>query len=634
MSNENKNVDFKNKKMSASENLKTAKILTSYIFKRYRLKLILVAILVLISTIANVGISFFIKILIDDYIIPISKMANPDFAPLLTTIFKMSLVLSIGVFSTFLYSKIMVYVSEGTMRNLRNDLFLHLEDLPVEYFDKNSHGYIMSYFTNDVRSLDMMLADSFPTAVSSIATIIMMLGAMAIQSLLLTTLVLITIIAMLIIIKIVGGKSSKYFLNQQASLAEETGFIEEVFDGLKVVKVFNKEEDIISTFENINDELARNTTMANRLSLSLFPIIFGLGNFQYILVAFFGGLLALNGGFGITVGIVASFLQLTRSLSGPLSQISHQINQVVLALAGAYRIFSFLEEEKEKDSGVVDVVRVKRNEDGSFSESEEKTGIWAWKDPENKEIYVEIKGDIRFYDVCFSYDGKNPILKNISLYAKPGQKVAFVGPTGAGKTTITNLINRFYDIDSGMITYDGIDISRIKKSALRQTLGMVLQDTHLFTGTILENLKFGRNDSSDEDAIKGAKRVQAHDFIVNLKDGYDTVISGTEQDLSQGQAQLISIARAEIYDPPVMILDEATSSIDSRTEAIVQRGMDEIMKGRTTFVIAHRLSTIMNSDVIIVLNNGEIVERGNHEDLLSQKGIYYNLYTGGFEDND
>lgn len=637
MSNENNHFEFssKAKKMSKKENLETAKKLISYIFIRHKIKLILVAIFVLLSTAANVGMSFFIKILIDDYIIPITKMANPDFKPLLMTIIRMSVILGLGVISTLLYSRIMVYVSEGTMKDLRNDLFTHLESLPVEYFDQNSHGYIMSYFTNDVRSLDMMLANAFPTAVSSITTIIMVLAAMLIESIPLTIIVLSTIIIMMLLIKSIGGKSSKYFLNQQASLAEETGFIEEAFDGLKVIKVFNKEEDIISKFDNINEELAKNTTMANRLSLSLFPIIFGLGNFQYIFVAFFGGLLALSGNYGITVGVVASFLQLTRSLSGPMSQISQQINQVILALAGSYRIFSFLQEEKEEDNGVVNVVRVKKNKDGSFSESKERTGLWAWKDPENKENpYTELLGDIRFNDVSFSYDGKTPILKNISLYAKPGQKVAFVGATGAGKTTITNLINRFYEIDSGSITYDGIDIKRIKKPALRRTLGMVLQDTHLFTGSVYENLKFGRNNASDIDAIDGATRVQAHDFIINLKNGYDTIISGTESDLSQGQSQLLSIARAEIYNPPVMILDEATSSIDSRTETIVQQGMDEIMKGRTTFVIAHRLSTIMNSDVIIVLDHGEIVERGDHEDLLEQKGIYYKLYTGGFEEND
>ena len=479
----------------------------------------------------------------------------------------------------------------------------------------------MSYYTNDVKALGDMIAQSFPSFVSSLMTIIMVLIAMFSQSFLLSLIIILTVGLMIFVMNVIGGKSSHFFLEQQKSLAKTNGYIEEMIDGLKVVKVFNHEENAREDFEVINEELMENTMIANRLGLFLFPIIFGIGNFQYILFALIGGLMAVSGKYGITVGIVASFLQLSRTLTGPMGQIGGNINSVVLAIAGSRRIFEFLEEEPEDYSGSVE--KVVKNING-----EEK---YFWHDIESDE-YRELLGDIRFNDVTFSYDGENKVLKNLNLYAKPGQKVAFVGATGAGKTTITNLINRFYEIDSGVITFDGIDIRKIKKDDLRSSLGMVLQDTHLFTGTIAENINYSVNDIDMEKTIEAAKRTNAHDFIKNLKDGYYTVITGAGGELSEGQMQLLSIARAEIYNPPVMILDEATSSIDSRTEKIVQEGMDEIMKGRTTFVIAHRLSTIMNSDVIIVLENGEIIERGDHEDLLEQKGIYYNLYTGGFEE--
>lgn len=612
----------KNKeKISSSENKVAAKKLFSFIFKRHKYKLIAVSIMVIISSLATISISLFMRFLIDDYVMPLLKMDVPDYSNLLAMLIKMAIFLAVGVFSSFMYSRLMVYISEETMGNMRKLMFEKMEALPVSYFDSKSHGDIMSYYTNDVKALGDMIAQSFPSFVSSLMTIIMVLIAMFSQSFLLSLIIILTVGLMIFVMNVIGGKSSHFFLEQQKSLAKTNGYIEEMIDGLKVVKVFNHEENAREDFEVINEELMENTMIANRLGLFLFPIIFGIGNFQYILFALIGGLMAVSGKYGITVGIVASFLQLSRTLTGPMGQIGGNINSVVLAIAGSRRIFEFLEEEPEDYSGSVE--KVVKNING-----EEK---YFWHDIESDE-YRELLGDIRFNDVTFSYDGKNKVLKNLNLYAKPGQKVAFVGATGAGKTTITNLINRFYEIDSGVITFDGIDIRKIKKDDLRSSLGMVLQDTHLFTGTIAENINYSVNDIDMEKTIEAAKRTNAHDFIKNLKDGYYTVITGAGGELSEGQMQLLSIARAEIYNPPVMILDEATSSIDSRTEKIVQEGMDEIMKGRTTFVIAHRLSTIMNSDVIIVLENGEIIERGDHEDLLEQKGIYYNLYTGGFEE--
>ncbi|MDU7302194.1 MAG: ABC transporter ATP-binding protein [Peptoniphilus lacydonensis] len=612
----------KNKeKISSSENKVAAKKLFSFIFKRHKYKLIAVSIMVIISSLATISISLFMRFLIDDYVMPLLKMDVPDYSNLLAMLIKMAIFLAVGVFSSFMYSRLMVYISEETMGNMRKLMFEKMEALPVSYFDRKSHGDIMSYYTNDVKALGDMIAQSFPSFVSSLMTIIMVLIAMFSQSFLLSLIIILTVGLMIFVMNVIGGKSSHFFLEQQKSLAKTNGYIEEMIDGLKVVKVFNHEENAREDFEVINEELMENTMIANRLGLFLFPIIFGIGNFQYILFALIGGLMAVSGKYGITVGIVASFLQLSRTLTGPMGQIGGNINSVVLAIAGSRRIFEFLEEEPEDYSGSVE--KVVKNING-----EEK---YFWHDIESDE-YRELLGDIRFNDVTFSYDGENKVLKNLNLYAKPGQKVAFVGATGAGKTTITNLINRFYEIDSGVITFDGIDIRKIKKDDLRSSLGMVLQDTHLFTGTIAENINYSVNDIDMEKTIEAAKRTNAHDFIKNLKDGYYTVITGAGGELSEGQMQLLSIARAEIYNPPVMILDEATSSIDSHTEKIVQEGMDEIMKGRTTFVIAHRLSTIMNSDVIIVLENGEIIERGDHEDLLEQKGIYYNLYTGGFEE--
>lgn len=612
----------KNKtKITSPENKEAAKKLFSFIFKRHKFKLLGVALMVIISSLATISVSLFMRFLIDDYIMPLVNSSNPDFSNLLSMLIKMGIFLGIGVICSFTYSRLMVAISESTLGEMRKTMFKKMQALPVSYFDGNSHGDIMSYYTNDVRALGEMIAQSFPSFVSSAMTIIMVLIAMFSQSFFLSLIIILTVGLMIFTMNTIGGKSSHFFLNQQKSLAKTNGYIEEMIDGLRVVKVFNHEEAAREDFRLINEELMENTMIANRLGLFLFPIIFGIGNFQYILFALIGGLMAVHGGFGITVGVVASFLQLSRTLTGPMGQIGGNINSVVLAIAGARRIFDFLEVEPEDYSGEVEkVVKV--------VDGEEK---YYWHDLKSDE-YRELLGDIRFKDVDFSYDGKNKILKNINLYAKPGQKVAFVGATGAGKTTITNLINRFYEIDSGEITFDGIDIKRIRKDHLRSSLGMVLQDTHLFTGTIAENINYSVEDVDMEKTLAVAKRTKAHDFIKNLKDGYDTIISGSGGELSEGQMQLLSIARAEIYNPPVMILDEATSSIDSRTEKIVQEGMDQIMKGRTSFVIAHRLSTIMNSDVIIVLENGEIVERGDHADLLEQRGIYYKLYTGGFDE--
>lgn len=612
----------KNKtKITSPENKEAAKKLFSFIFKRHKFKLLGVSLMVIISSLATISVSLFMRFLIDDYIMPLVNSSNPDFSNLLAMLIKMGIFLAIGVISSFTYSRLMVAISESTLGEMRKTMFKKMQSLPVSYFDQNSHGDIMSYYTNDVRALGEMIAQSFPSFVSSSMTIIMVLIAMFSQSFFLSLIIILTVGLMIFTMNTIGGKSSHFFLNQQKSLAKTNGYIEEMIDGLRVVKVFNHEENAREDFKVINEELMENTMIANRLGLFLFPIIFGIGNFQYILFALIGGLMAVHGGFGITVGVVASFLQLSRTLTGPMGQIGGNINSLVLAIAGARRIFDFLEVEPEDYSGEVEkVVKV--------VDGKEK---YYWHDLKTDE-YRELLGDIRFKNVDFSYDGKNKILKDINLYAKPGQKVAFVGATGAGKTTITNLINRFYEIDSGEITFDGIDIKRIRKDHLRSSLGMVLQDTHLFTGTIAENINYSVEDVDMDKTIKVAKRTKAHDFIKNLKDGYDTMISGTGDELSEGQMQLLSIARAEIYNPPVMILDEATSSIDSRTEKIVQEGMDQIMKGRTSFVIAHRLSTIMNSDVIIVLENGEIAERGDHADLLEQRGIYYKLYTGGFDE--
>lgn len=611
------------------------KKLLAILWKLYSKQLIIVAFCVTISTLVNVIMSVFLRKLIDNYVIPMSKLTNPDYTALYAFITKVGIIFLIGVLASFLYSRIMVYVAEGTINHIRLAMFKHMESLPISYFDTHSHGSIMSFYTNDIQTMNQMISNTLPAAISSAMTITFVIVTMLIQSIPLTMVVILTVGLMFLVLKKVGSKSSGHFMQQQGILAEQNGFDEEMIAGMKVVKVFNHEDKAIEDFREINTRLISHTSKANFLSLSLMPTLMSIGNLQYALLATVGGYLSITKIIPVSVGIIAAFLQLSKSLSGPMNQVAQQINQVVLALAGARRIFEFMDEIPDTDSGTVELVNAQVDENGKINKCENRCKLWAWYDKENTENpYTLLKGDIRFKDVDFSYDGKKYVLENISLFAKPGQKLAFVGPTGAGKTTITNLINRFYELDSGVITYDGIDISRIKKDDLRKSLGMVLQDTNLFTGTIKYNLKFGAPHATDEEIIEGAKRAKAHEFIMNLKDGYDTVISGTESDLSSGQSQLLSIARAEISDPPVMILDEATSSIDSYTEKIVQEGMDEIMKGRTTFVIAHRLSTIMNSDAIIVLQNGKIVERGDHEELLKQGGIYSSLYNSGFEEEN
>lgn len=619
------------RKLSKNDNLKVGKRLLKYIIKKHKFKLIFVFFLVIFSTISGISFSVFLKTLIDSYISPLIGVKNPDFSPLLKAILTMALIFLGGTISNFIYQMIMVYVTEQISYDLREDVFKHLQTLPISYFDENSHGDIMSVFTNDIQAVEQVIAN-LPGLFSSIMSIILIILVMLFESLSLTLVVGLCLVLLYIIMKFMGKKSSSYFIKQQETLGEENGFIEERIDGQKIIKVFSYEDKTMEEFRKINERLFENTMLANRYSLFLMPIVFSVFNLQYAFIALTGGLMALSGKFNISVGLIATFLQLSRSLSGPMRNISSMLNQVLLALAGAYRVFNLLDQESEENLGKIELVRIKYQGD-KIIECKENTGLWAWKNPEDlQNPYTLLKGDIRFNNVTFGYKEGEAVLKNISLFAKPEEKIAFVGSTGAGKTTITNLINRFYDIWSGSISFDGIDIRKINKKDLRKSLGMVLQDTHLFTGTVKENLRFGKLDATDEEIIEGAKKARAHYFIELLPKGYETVISGNGSEISQGQAQLLSIARAEILSPPVLILDEATSSIDSRTEMLVQKSMDQVMKGRTTFVIAHRLSTVQNSDAIMVLEKGNIIERGDHKDLIEQKGLYYKLYNSGLEE--
>ena len=629
--------DNKKKKkgnLMSKENKEVSKRLFSYIFKDSKLKFALVLLLVMISSFVGVASSLFIKILIDDYILVLVQEQVPNYAPLISILTTMGFIYLAGILSTFFYSRIMVDITQVTLRDMRNELFEHLEKLPISYFDTNSHGDIMSHFTNDIQALEQMIGQALPGLFSSIVTIIAVVLAMLFSSVPLTLVVAVTLYLLVTVMKKVSGKSSKYFIKQQQMVGKTNGYIEEMINGQNVIKTFSHEKSVIEDFNKINEELSENTMLANRYSLYLIPIVFNIGNLQYAFLAIIGGLLAINGNFGVTVGTIAAFLQLSKSLGGPMRNVSQQMNQLIMALAGATRIFALFDETEEIDEGSVELVRICENKQGEIEECSYRTNRWAWKDiQDGKEIYKELKGDIRFHNVSFSYDGKNDVLHDISLFAKPGQKIAFVGETGAGKTTITNLINRFYEIQSGTITYDGIDIKTMKKKDLRKSLGMVLQDTNLFTETIKYNLSYGNPEATMEQIVDGAKKVQANHFIELLPDGYDTVISGTTADLSQGQSQLLSIGRTEIYNPPVLILDEATSSIDSRTEKLVQESMSEVMKGRTNFVIAHRLSTVRDADAIIVLSKGQIIERGSHDELIAEKGVYYKLYTSGLEED-
>lgn len=613
-------------------NKNTLKRLLKYITVDYKITLVFVVICIVLSSIAGVAGSLFIEILIDDYITPLLGVANPNFSGLLKVIFIMGLIYLVGVIANFAYNRKMIKISQGVLKKIRDEMFGKMQHLPIKYFDTHTHGEVMSYYTNDTDTLRQMIAQSIPNIISSGITIVAVFCAMVYLNIYMTILVIAVVILMLFIVSKIGGNASQYFIKQQQSIAKENGYIEEMINGQKVVKVFCHEEEAETEFDRINDELCEASTKANTFANILMPIMGNLGHLQYALIAMIGGTLAVKGAGGVTVGIIASFLQLSKSFTMPISQVSQQMSSIIMALAGAERIFNLIDEKPEYDEGYVTLVNAKYI-DGVLTEVPERTGTWAWKHPhkDGTLTYEELKGHVEFFDVDFGYEPQKTVLHDVSLYAKPGQKIAFVGATGAGKTTITNLINRFYDIEDGKIRYDGININKIKKDDLRRSLGIVLQDTNLFTGTIKDNIKYGKLDATDEEVINAAKLANAHDFIMRLPNGYDTELVANGTNLSQGQRQLLSIARAAISDPPVMILDEATSSIDTRTEKLVQDGMDKLMEGRTVFVIAHRLSTIRNAKAIMVLENGRIIERGEHEQLIEQKGRYYELYTGAFE---
>ena len=631
MSKKQKRIGNGNKTISKI-NPKTLKRLLSYITKYYKKQFIIVIICIILSAVASVSGSLFLQTLIDNYITPLLSTPNPVFTDLFKAICSLGLIFVVGIISTYIYNRTMAIVSQGVLKTIRDEMFSKMQTFPIRYFDTNTHGDIMSHYTNDADTLREMISRSLPQLITSFVSIIAIFCSMLYVSVPLTIFVLFFVFLMLQVTRKVAGRSSTYFVAQQKSLGKVNGYIEEMMNGQKVIKVFTHEEKAKEGFDKINEELCDSMTKANKYANILMPALNNLGNVEYALVAIIGGFLAISGTAPLTVGGIASFLQLSKNFNQPIMQVSQQLNLVIMALAGAERIFELMDQEPEEDNGNVTLVNANIDANGNITEADHKTHKWAWKIPNEDGTckYVELKGHVELENVTFSYD-KEEVLHNISLYAKPGQKIAFVGATGAGKTTITNLINRFYEIKSGKITYDGIDIKDIKKADLRNSLGMVLQDTNLFTGTIKDNIKYVTDNATDEDVIKAAKIANADEFIRRLPNGYDTMISGNGSNLSQGQRQLLSIARAAINDPPVMILDEATSSIDTRTEKIVQDGMDKLMEGRTVFVIAHRLSTVRNSKAIMVMDHGRIIERGEHDALIAQKGVYYQLYTGAFE---
>lgn len=612
----------------------TFKRLFSYVFKHYKLQCCAVFVLIIITSLTSVAGTMFMKTLIDKYITPLIGLENPNFAPLLRAISGMAVIYGMGVLSNWSYSRIMVSVTQGTLKKIRDDVFTHMESLPIGYFDTHAHGDIMSVYTNDTDTLRQMISQSIPQLFSGVITIVGVIASMITLSIPLSIVTFVMMGVMFFTTKALAGKSGMYFGKQQKNIGKVNGYIEEMMEGQKVIKVFCHEEESIEKFNELNEELFVTANNANKFANILMPVLANIGNIFYVITVMIGSVVAISSLGGFTLGSLASFLQFTRTLNQPISQMSQQLNSIVMALAGAERIFALLDEEPEVDDGYVELVNAKVDGAGNLQETEERTGMWAWKHFHKEDGTVELKkmeGDVVFDHVDFGYTEEKMILHDIELYAKPGEKIAFVGATGAGKTTITNLINRFYDIQDGKIRYDGINISKIKKDDLRRSLGVVLQDTQLFTGTVMENIRFGKLDATDEEVMAAAKLANADQFIKHLPEGYHTMLTGNGANLSQGQRQLLSIARAAIANPPVLILDEATSSIDTRTEKIVQEGMDALMHGRTVFVIAHRLSTIKNSNVIMVLDKGRIIERGDHDSLLEKKGIYYQLYTGALE---